>query len=365
MNKYSHIFKPLLPYLITVLGFIAISVIYFNPILEGKDLHQMDNSHGIGASNELIQYEKESGERAQWTNSMFGGMPAYQIKGDASANIFNKISHTIDLGLPYTTMAILFLYLMGFYLLLLSLKIDKWISAIGAIAFALGSYNIIIIIAGHITKAYAISAMGPVIAGILFTYNRNMWVGALITAVALGIEVAYNHLQITYYLFLLVLIIVTTKLIYAIIEKELHKFFKASALLFAAAILAILPTISTLWTTAEYGSYSIRGKSELAPTQQHKQGTGLDKDYAFAWSYGVSESFTFLVPNLMGGASQPLNQTPSALDNVDTQYRESVAQQSAYWAQNHSLRGQYMWALLYVSSLYWRSFSIKAKRSGG
>ncbi len=331
MNKYSHIFKPLLPYLITVLGFIAISVIYFNPILEGKDLPQMDNSHGIGASNELIQYEKESGERAQWTNSMFGGMPAYQIKGDASANIFNKISHTIDLGLPYTTMAILFLYLMGFYLLLLSLKIDKWISAVGAIAFALGSYNIIIIIAGHITKAYAIAAMGPVIAGILFTYNRNMWVGALITAVALGIEVAYNHLQITYYLFLLVLIIVTTKLIYAIIEKELHKFFKASALLFAAAILAILPTISTLWTTAEYGSYSIRGKSELAPTQQHKQGTGLDKDYAFAWSYGVSESFTFLVPNLMGGASQPLNQTPSALDNVDTQYRESVAQQSAYW----------------------------------
>ena len=331
MNNLNKVLKPLIPYILTILGFVAISVIYFNPILEGKDLPQMDNTHAKGAANELVKFENEGGGSSQWTNSMFGGMPAYQIRGDGSANIFNKISHFVNLGLPYTTMAILFLYMLGFYILLLSVKVDKWLSAIGAIAFALGSYNIIIIIAGHLTKAYAIAAMGPVIAGVLFTYNRNMWVGALITAIGLGVEIAYNHLQITYYLFLLILVLVTTKFVYAILEKQIEKFLKASALLVAAAILAILPSLSSLWTTAEYGSYSIRGAAELAPTQQHKQGSGLDKDYAFAWSYGKAESFTLLVPNLMGGASQALSASPSALDNVDSNFKETIGGQSAYW----------------------------------
>lgn len=331
MNNLNKVLKPLLPYILTIFGFVAISVIYFNPILEGKDLPQMDNTHAVGMAKELVDFQKETGESSQWTNSMFGGMPAYQIKGDGSANIFNKISHIIDLGLPYTTVAILFLYLLGFYLLLLSLNVDKWLSAVGAMAFAFGSFNIIIIGVGHITQAYAISAMGLVIAGILFTYNRNIWIGALITVLGLGIEIAYNHPQITYYLFILVLVLVTTKFIYAILEKELEKFFKASALLVAAAILALLPSLSSLWTTAEYGKYSNRGASELAPTQQHKQGSGLDKDYAFAWSSGKAESFTFLIPNLMGGASQPLNQTPSSLDNIDSNFKETVGQQSAYW----------------------------------
>lgn len=357
MNKLQDLLKPYLPHLLAVLGFIAISVIYFNPVMEGKVLPQMDNIHAVGSANELVQFEKSTGERSQWTNSMFSGMPAYQIKGDASANIFNKISHIIDLGLPYTTIAIVFLYLLGFYLLLLSLKVDQKLSAIGAIAFALGSYNIIIIMAGHLTKAYAIAAMAPVIAGILFTYNRNMWVGALITTIGLGLEIAYNHLQITYYLALMVGVIVISKFIYAYFEKELVRFAKASALLVAAAIIALLPSISTLWTTAEYGSYSIRGASELSQPKSETKSSGLDKDYAFAWSYGVSESFTLLVPNLMGGASQALKETPSALTNLDSQYKETVAGQSAYWGAKPFTSGPvYVGALicfLFVLALFY------------
>ena len=155
----------------------------------------MDQNHAIGMAQELVELEAETGEKAMWTNSMFGGMPAYQIKGDASANVFSYLNRYSRLGLPYHTMAIVFLYLLGFYVLLRSMGFGHWLSALGGVAFALGSYNIIIIIAGHITKAYAIALMAPVLGGILYTYNKNKWLGALFTAVNLGAEIAYNHVH--------------------------------------------------------------------------------------------------------------------------------------------------------------------------
>ena len=324
-------FKGVLPYLAAFLLFIALSFVYFTPVLEGKKLPQLDNSHAVAMSKELADYEKQTGEKAMWTNSMFGGMPAYQIKGDSSKNIFSKFNKATRIGLPYETVAIVFLYMLGFYLLLLSMKVDHWLSVIGAIAFAFGSYNLIIIIAGHITKTYAIALMAPVIAGVLYAYNRNKWIGGLITAVALGMEIAYNHVQITYYLAFMVAFIAISKLIYAYKEKALKAFSQTSAILILAAILAILPNITNLWTTYEYGKYSIRGASELSSPEGVKEHSGLDIDYAFGWSYGVHETLTLMIPNVVGGASEALANSESAMRYVDPRLKEYVGQSSQYW----------------------------------
>ncbi|MDB4334839.1 YfhO family protein [bacterium] len=323
--------KSSLPYLGTILLFIAISIIYFNPVLESKELPTTDNLHAIGMSHELVEFEKETGQSSQWSNNMFGGMPAYQIKGDSSNNLFWYLNNFFRLGLPYTSVAILFLYLIGFYVFMLSLKVDKWLSVVAALAFAFGSYNFIIIIAGHVTKSYAIALMAPVIAGIVYTYNRNKWAGGLLTTIALGLEIAYNHVQITYYLALLVGLLVITKFVYALIEKKMAPFYKATGVLVLAAILAILPNITNLWTTYEYGKMSIRGKSDLSVKQGSKEHDGLDKDYALSWSYGKKETFTLLIPNVVGGASEAIANNPEALEGIDAQLKEFVQGQSQYW----------------------------------
>ncbi len=323
--------KSLLPYFGTLVLFIALSFTYFSPVLKNKELIQMDETHAIGMAKELRTFEAETGEKSQWTNSMFSGMPAYQIRGDASKNIFSYLNRTFRLGLPYKTVAILFLYLLGFYIFLLSLKLDKWMSLIGAIAFAFGSYNLIIIIAGHITKAYTIALMGPVIAGILFTYNRNIWGGGLFTTLALGLQIAYNHVQITYYLALLTMVIVLTRFIYALIHKTIPQFTKATVVLIFAAFLAILPNVSNLWTTYEYGKYSIRGKSDLKTEVGEKSHSGLDKEYALSWSLEPKGTWTLLIPNVVGGASEAIGNNKAALEKVESQFKESIAQQSQYW----------------------------------
>ena len=325
-------FKGYLPYLAAFLLFIVLSFVYFSPVLEGKKLPQLDNSHAVAMSKELVDYEKATGEKAMWTNSMFGGMPAYQIKGDSSKNIFSKINKATRLGLPYETVAIVFLYMLGFYLLLLSMKVDHWLSVIGAIAFAFGSYNLIIIIAGHITKTYAIALMAPVVAGVLLAYNRNKWFGGILTAVALGMEIAYNHVQITYYLAFMVGFIVISKLIYAYKEKALRAFSQTTAILVVAAFLALLPNITNLWTTYEYGNLSIRGASELSSEKGQKEHSGLDIDYAFGWSYGVHETLTLMIPNVVGGASEALGNSESAMRQVDPRLKEYAGRNfTQYW----------------------------------
>jgi hypothetical protein len=351
----TNILKKGWPYLLAVVVFAVLSFVFFRPVLEGKQLSQMDNIHAKAMSKELVDHQAKTGEKSMWTNSMFGGMPAYQIKGDASTNIFSKVNRFTRLGLPYQTVAIVFLYMLGFFLLLLSLRVDKWLSLVGAIAFAFGSYNLIIISAGHITQSYAVALMAPVLAGILYAYNRNQIIGSILTAVALGAEIAYNHIQITYYLGLLVLVVLITKAVQAYNEKQFPKFVKTSAFLGLAVVLAILPNLSNLWTTSEYGKLSTRGKSELKADA--KQGSGLDKDYAFAWSYGKKETWTLMVPNVVGGASQSFEQETDILDQInDENVRKAVAGQSQYWGGRSFTSGPvYVGAVicfLFVLSLF-------------
>ncbi|WP_068475577.1 YfhO family protein [Saccharicrinis aurantiacus] len=319
------------PYIIAIVVFAAVSIAYFSPVLQNKVLPQMDDNHAIGMAKEIKVFEENTGDKTQWTNSMFGGMPSYQIKGDPSKNVFWYLNNFFRFGLPYHTVAILFLYLLGFYVFMLSLKLDKWLALIGAIAFAFGSYNLIIIIAGHITKAYTIALMGPVIAGILYTYNRDIIKGGVFTALALGMQIAYNHVQITYYLVLLIGILVITRLVYAIVNKQLPQFAKATGVLIIAAFISILPNITNLWTTYEYGAYSIRGKSDLAVSAEGKEHSGLDKDYALGWSLEPKGTFTLMIPNVVGGASEQIANNKSALEVVENDYKETVGGQSQYW----------------------------------
>lgn len=282
--------------------FLLITTIYFYPLLEGKDLIQGDVVTNDGMSKELKDHHKATGEYAYWTNSMFGGMPAYQIFGPTPANIYFYIGQSIQQPLPYFTFAIILMALICFYILLSTLGFSKVLAAIGAFAYAFASYNVIIIEAGHITKAYAIAIMPLVIAGFLQTYRGKYLFGALLTSIGLGMNLAQNHVQITYYIALALGVYVLVEFIYSIKERTLPKFAKATATIFAAVILAIIPNFYDIFYTYDYGKESTRSKSELTNVASNASG-GLDKDYAFMWSYGKMETFTLLIPNFNGGSS--------------------------------------------------------------
>jgi hypothetical protein len=271
-------FKKLLPYFIAILIFIIISSLYFSPILEGKVMRQMDVNHSNYAAKELKDYHEKTGDYSLWTNSMFGGMPAYQIMGAPYFNIFSKLAPIIKLGLPNTTIGITFTCMLGFFILMIVLGMDIWLSTIISIAFALSSYNFIIIEAGHVNKAYAIAYMAPIIAGIILIYRGKYISGALLTLISLGIEIYYNHPQMTYYLFMIIGFMLIIKFIYAIIDKTLKKFIISSLILLFITGLSILPNATTLLTTYEYGKETIRGENELSNPKETKKSSGLDKD---------------------------------------------------------------------------------------
>lgn len=294
-------FKKILPYLAAILIFVIITMVYFSPLLEGKKMFQSDIVQFKGMSKEIVDFREKTGQEPLWTNSMFGGMPAYQVSAKYTSNLLGYLDKALTLGLPHPA-NLVFLYFLGFFLLLLVMGVDPWLSIAGAVAFAFSSYFFIILEAGHNSKAHAIAYMAPVIAGILLTMKRKYLWGGLMTAVFLSLEVKANHPQITYYLAMIALLLGLFKLIHAIRFKELTPFLKAVGILLIALVFAVLTNITSLWATWEYGKYTIRGKSELT-TEQGNRTSGLDKDYATQWSYGIGETMTLLIPDFYGGSS--------------------------------------------------------------
>ena len=325
---------------IILLGFIALAMAYMSPVLNGKVLSQHDMTQFEGVSHELMQYQEETGESSQWTNSQFSGMPAFHVgPTGAKTTVYKEIARILRFGAGSSNpIAILFAYLLCFYILLLTFRLSPWLSAIGAIAFALSSYNLIILQPGHINKAYAIAFMAPVVAGILQTYRGKYLLGGLLFMLGLGIELYYNHPQITYYLMLLSLIIVVTRGVFAIIEKQLRKYITASAVLLAGALLALLPNFSDIWVNYEISKQSIRGKPELTLNQEN-QTSGLDSDYALSWSYGKVETFSLMIPYMTGGKTAALGNNKKAMEKVSPQMKETVAQQNQYWGAKASTAG--------------------------
>ncbi len=284
-----------------ILFFIVLAYAYMFPLLEGKALRMDDVEHFRGMSKELADYREQTGEEAVWTNSMFSGMPGYLISVNYPGNLGRKLS--VFIRKTFSTASFIILYLVGFYILLSSLKINRWLRVAGAVAFAFSSYFLIIIGAGHMTKANAIAWLAPTIGGVLLAFRGKPLAGGLLFAAALSMELLSGHLQITYYGIIILVILGITELVFATREKMLPLFFKALLFLFAGAVLAVGMNFSRLYTTWEYSKDTIRGATELTSDSENRT-SGLDKDYVVQWSYGIDETLTLLIPNFKGGGSQ-------------------------------------------------------------
>jgi len=337
-------FRKALPYLSAIAIFVVITMMYFSPLLEGKKLKQSDITQWKGMSKEISDFRDKTGEEALWTNSMFGGMPAYQISVEYKGNVLRYADQLMQLYLPQPA-GMVFLYMIGFFILLLVLKVDKWLAIAGAVAFAFSSYLFIIFEAGHNSKAHAIGYMAPVLAGIILTYRGRYLAGGVLAAIALSLELLTNHMQITYYLMLISGILVITEFVSSIREKKLPGFAKATGVLLIGAIFAVATNITNLWATYEYGKDTIRGKTELT-TEKSNRTSGLDKDYATGWSYGVMETFTVLIPNFNGGSSQgALTESSNVYkalkeNNIDSNQAQNVIRAlPLYWGTQPGVAG--------------------------
>ena len=301
MQKFD--FKGAVPHVFALAAFLLITFVYFQPLFEGKKIYQGDIVNYKGMSQELMEYRAETGKEALWTNRMFGGMPAYQISHHTPSNLTRYADKIVSFNFPREASFVLIAFI-GFYILLLSFGLAPPMAITGALGFGLTSYLFIIIEAGHNTKAHAMAFMAPVIAGIIMAYRGKLLRGAAITSLFLALQLRANHLQITYYLLMIVLAFGIFELVHAIKEKKVPQFVKTGMVLVFAAILAIGANIEKIWTTYEYGKYSTRSQSELTiDGDQENKTTGLNKDYATSWSYGKMETFNLMIPNLMGGAS--------------------------------------------------------------
>jgi hypothetical protein len=327
--------KKILPHAIVVILFVAISALYFYPAFSGYTLKQNDISMFMGMSKEIVEFRKEFEQEPLWTNSMFGGMPAYQISVFYPAEALKFIDKLFTLFLPKPA-NYLFLYLFGFYFLMITLRAKPPLAAVAAIAFAFSTYFLIILEAGHNSKAHAIGYMAPVLAGIIMTYRGKLLLGSAITALFLALQIDANHVQITYYFGILVLILILARLVQSIRENRLPEFVKASSLLLAAAIVAVLCSADMLLNTYEYGKYTIRGKTDLTISpdgtgNESNTTKGLDRDYVTQWSYGKDETLTLLIPNAKGGASGLIGLENSNVKGVPRNVQQSIAQSNAYW----------------------------------
>jgi hypothetical protein len=283
-----------------IVFFVVVAYAYMSPLLEGKHLRMDDLDHHLGMSKELVDYRNETGEEAVWTNTMFGGMPGYMISVLYPGNLADPLAGL--LRNLFSIASFIILYFIGFYVLLSSLKINRWLSVAGAIAFGLSSYFIIIISAGHASKANAIGFLPIVIAGVLMTFRGKQIPGAILFALGLSFELLAGHPQITYYGLIILAIYGIVELIFAIKEKTIIPFSKSVLFLLAGVIVAVGMNFSRLYTSWEYSKETIRGPSELTSNNENKT-TGLDKDYVVQWSYGIDETLTLLIPNFKGGST--------------------------------------------------------------
>jgi hypothetical protein len=327
--EIKKIFNQTAPHLIATLIFLVITVIYFYPVLEGKVMHTNDATVAYNSSKEIIDYRAEYGEEPLWTNSMFSGMPAYLISTLYPGNII-RLAHQF-LTILKLPIASIFLSMLGFYILLLFFKVDWRLAIAGAIAYGFSTYFFFILEAGHNTKALAIAYMAPMIGGVYYSYRYNAIRGALITTFFLALEILANHIQITYYAFLCILIFIIVEFIFSVRRKEVAAFLKTSAILIVPVILAVAMNFSSLFTTYEYGKYSTRSKSELTASNPN-QTTGLDRDYITYWSYGVDETLTLLIPNYKGGASIPFDRNSETVKSLRQNNAAQYANQfQMYW----------------------------------
>lgn len=320
--------KKFLPDVVVIIVFAIISFAYFFvPITQGKILFQHDASAGVGAAQEMTEYQNRTGETTRWTNSIFGGMPTYQMSPSyQSTDGLSQVMNAYHLWLP-DNVWFLFAYLLGFYILLRAFDFRQSLAALGSVMWAFSSYFLIIIAAGHLWKVMALAYLPPMIAGVVLAYRGRYLSGFIVTALFTAFEIKANHVQMTYYYLFIILFMVIAYLVKSIREKQLAVFLKATGVLAAAALIGIAINLSSLYHTWQYQKESMRGKSELVKKDAANQtSSGLDRDYITQWSYGIDETLTLLVPDAKGGASVPLSKNATAMAKADPQIQSMIPQ---------------------------------------
>lgn len=326
--------KKLLPDLIAILAFVLLSFAYFFPAdIENRILFQHDTAAGAGAGQEVKEYYEQTGERSRWTNSLFGGMPMYQIAPSYdSTKSLQWVQKAYQLFLP-DYVCLTFMLMLGFYILLRVFGIPVWLAGLGGIMWAFSSYFFILISAGHIWKFITLAYVPPTIAGIVLAYRGKLLWGGILIALFVALQITSNHVQMSYYFFFVILFFVGAYFEKAWRTKTLPQFFKASAVLIVAALVGIAANVSNLYHTYAYSKETMRGKSELVQTGDAAKQTssGLDRDYITQWSYGIDETLTLLVPNFKGGASAALSQSETAMSKANPMYSSLYGSLTQYF----------------------------------
>jgi hypothetical protein len=339
--------KQCIPHIVAILLFIIASILYFSPVLQGKQIKQNDISQYIGMSKSFKEFNEKSDTQTFWNDAAFAGMPTYQLGAKYPHNYIKKL----DLFLRFLPRPAdyVFLYFLSFYILLLVLKVDWRYALIGSFAFGFSTYYLVILGAGHNAKAHAIAYFPLVLSGIFLVFNKKYLLGFLLTTIAMGLELNANHFQMTYYLLLLVLVIGIVYLFEALKNKGLKQFLIAIVIMSTGVLFSLGLNATNLLATSEYAEESTRSKSVLTinPDGSKKEITnGLDKDYITHWSYGVGESLNLFVPGLFGGSnSEPIPKDALIIKKMQRMYKISskdaqlYAGQFMYWGNQPGVSG--------------------------
>lgn len=355
-------YKKIIPDLLAVVFFVAISLLYFiNPIRNGLVLTGHDHSAAIGSSQEMEQYRAEhDGERTRWTNTIFCGMPTYQMSPSyPSTSVLSYIESVYQLGLPAVA-AYVFMMLLGFYIMLRAFDFRVWMAALGAVLWAFSSYYFIIIAAGHIWKLLTLSFIPPTIAGMVLCYKgRYLW-GALVTGLFTALQILSNHVQMSYYFLFVMGLMALAFLADAVRRGAVRAWWKGTLCLAIGGLLGVCANLSNLYHTWQYSKESMRGKSEL--TQKTKDpadqtSSGLERSYITMWSYGIGETWTLLVPNTKGGASVPLSSSSVAMEKANSMFAPIYGAFTQYWGEQPGTSGP-VYVGAFVLTLFFLSLFI-------
>ncbi|MEY3398540.1 MAG: hypothetical protein RL220_1134, partial [Bacteroidota bacterium] len=343
-----------LPHLVAVIVFISVAAIYFSPVWDGYELSQGDVAHFKGMSKEIADHRMLYDEEPLWTNSMFSGMPAWQISVIHEGNWLKQLEPWFYLQMP-RPVGILFLCMLGFYLFCLFTGVNAWLAIAGAIGFGLSTVNLLYLSAGHTSKVNAIAYMAPALGAMIMAFRRQILAGAALFALFLSLHLAANHLQMTYYLVFILGAVGITELVRLVLKKDIARALKVSGVLLVAGLAAVLPNWSNLATTYEYSNYSTRGKSELtaAPGGAEFSTTsekGLETTYILEYNFGKGEAWSLLIPDAKGGHSGYLGDEKEIIKKVvkDQQVREMVSQQMRYWGEQKFSGGAFYFGAIFI-----------------
>lgn len=353
----NSLLKKMIPHAVAIIVFIALSSIYFAPVFEGYNLKQGDVRQYKGMSNEIDQYRMLNGEEALWTNSMFGGMPAYQISIDHPNNYLVVVNKMLQLGLP-GPVGLLFLAMLGFYIFALCLRINPWLGMLGGLAFGFSTINILYLGAGHVTKVNAIAYMAPALGGLILAFRGRLMVGAAVFALFFGLNLTCNHFQMTYYLLFLLAAVAVAESIRLLIAKEIMNLGKIIGVLAVASLIGMLPGIGNITSTLEYSRYTTRGATDLTikpkgDNKAERAKEGLNTDYILEYNYGKGEILSLIAPNAKGAKDDMIGNDEDAMVNVDSEFADQVSKMNHYWGGQRMSGGAfYFGVVMFVFFLF-------------